>query len=47
MVFAPCVEGDSMFGIGDVQIEIAYALAIGLAFLCVAYGVLMWNKEDD
>ena len=36
-----------MFGIDDIQIEIAYSLAIGLALLCVGYGVLMWNKEDD
>jgi hypothetical protein len=36
-----------MFGIDDLQIEIAYALTIGLAVLCVVYGVLMWNKEDD
>jgi hypothetical protein len=41
------MEGDSMFGIGDVQIQVAYAMAIGLAILCVAYGVVMWNKEDD
>ena len=36
-----------MFGIDDIQIEVAYTLAIGLALLCVAYGVVMWNKEDD
>ena len=36
-----------MFGIDDIQIEVAYTLAIGLALLCVVYGVVMWNKEDD
>jgi hypothetical protein len=36
-----------VFGIVDVQIQIAYAIAIGLAAFCVAYGVMMWNKEDD
>jgi hypothetical protein len=41
------MEGGSMFGIEDLQIEIAYAIAIGLAVFCVVYGVMMWNKEDD
>lgn len=36
-----------MFGIDDVQIEIAYSIAIGLAVFCVANGVVVWNKEDD
>jgi hypothetical protein len=36
-----------MFGIDDIQIEVAYTLAIGLALLCVGYGVVKWNKEED
>ena len=36
-----------MFGIDDIQIEVAYTFAIGLALLCVVYGVVKWNKEED
>ena len=36
-------------GIDDPQIIIGYALTIGLALLCIAYGLLNWNKgaEED
>jgi hypothetical protein len=39
-----------MFGIEDPSVLSAYAFSIGLALLCVAYGLLNWNKggeEDD
>jgi hypothetical protein len=34
-----------MFDIEDVQIETAYS--IGMALLCVVYGVMKWNREED
>jgi hypothetical protein len=33
-----------MFGIPDPQIVAGYALAIGLAILCILYGLLNWNR---
>ena len=36
----------SVFGIEDVQFQLAYALAIGATLLCVAYGVAKWNEVD-
>jgi hypothetical protein len=36
-----------MFGIDDVQIEMAYCMAIGMALLGMVYGVMKWNKEED
>jgi hypothetical protein len=35
-----------VFGIEDVQIQLAYALSIGATLLCVAYGVVKWNEVD-
>jgi hypothetical protein len=38
-----------MLGFGDVWVFLAYALALGSVVLCVAYGILNWNKpvEDE
>jgi hypothetical protein len=38
--------GISVFGMEDVQIQPAHALAIGAASLCAAYGVAQWNEVD-
>ncbi len=34
-----------MLGISDPQIWIGYGLAIGWTVACIAYGILMWNRE--
>lgn len=36
-----------MFGIEDPQITFAYALSIGLAALCVLYGIRNWNNGGE
>jgi len=39
-----------MFGIEDPGVLVAYGLSIGLALLCIVYGLINWNKggeEDD
>ncbi len=36
-----------MLGLQDVSILLAYLLSAGSAVLCVVYGVLNWNKDDD
>jgi hypothetical protein len=36
-----------MLGIYDPWILIAYGLSIGLALVCVLYGMLNWNKGAD
>jgi hypothetical protein len=33
-----------MFGIPDPQIIVAYVLSIGLAIVCILYGLTHWNK---
>ena len=33
-----------MFGIPDPWVVLGYALAIGLAILCILYGLLSWNR---
>jgi hypothetical protein len=38
--------GISVFGIEDVQIQLAYALSIGATVLCIAYGAVKWNEVD-
>jgi hypothetical protein len=35
-----------MLGIQDPQIIVAYALCIGLALVCLVYGLLKWNQEE-
>jgi hypothetical protein len=35
-----------MLGIPDPQILVGYALSLGLAFACVVYGLLNWNRGD-
>jgi hypothetical protein len=36
-----------VFGIEDPQIILAYVLAIGVTIVCVVYGWLKWNKEEE
>ena len=36
-----------MFGIEDPAIWVAYLLSIVATVLCVAYGLLNWNRGDD
>ena len=36
-----------MFGIDDPWVWGGYLLSIGLIILCVAYGLLKWNKEEE
>jgi len=36
-----------MLGIDDPQIWIGYALAIGLALVCIIYGYLNWHMGVD
>lgn len=36
-----------MFGLPDPSIWLAYLLCIGSTVLCVVYGVLNWNRDDD
>lgn len=39
-----------MLGIEDPGVLAAYGLSIGLALLCIVYGLINWNKggeEDD
>jgi hypothetical protein len=33
-----------IFGIPDLQILLGYGLAIGFTLVCIAYGLLNWNK---
>ena len=35
-----------MLGIPDASIWLAYVLAIGSAVLCIAYGIVNWNKDN-
>jgi len=35
-----------MLGLSDPSILLAYLLSIGGAILCVAYGIVNWNKDD-
>jgi hypothetical protein len=34
----------TLLGIPDPWIALGYALAIGLALLCILYGILSWNR---
>jgi hypothetical protein len=36
-----------MLGIDDPWILLAYGLSIGLALVCVVYGLMNWNKGGD
>jgi len=36
-----------MFGIDDPGIWLAYLLCILSSLLCVAYGIINWNKGDE
>lgn len=36
-----------MLGFGDGWVTAAYLLAIGSAVLCVIYGLIHWNTNDD
>jgi len=35
-----------MLGLTDPGVIAAFLLSIGSALLCVAYGLINWNKED-
>lgn len=42
-----CVEGgESMFGISDPQIILAYVLCLLSSGLCVVYGISNWSKDS-
>ena len=36
-----------MFGLHDASILIAYLFCIGGTLLCVIYGIVNWNKDDN
>lgn len=36
-----------MLGMGDYQIFTVYVLCILSAVLCIAYGLIKWNKGED
>lgn len=36
-----------MLGFGDLGVTLAFLATLGSALLCVGYGVLRWNDEDD
>jgi hypothetical protein len=36
-----------VFGITDPWVVAGYALAIGLAILCILYGLLSWNRGTE
>jgi hypothetical protein len=37
----------SMLGFGDFGVTLAFLATLGSALLCIGYGVLHWNDEDD
>ncbi|MFA5312811.1 MAG: symporter small accessory protein [Methanomassiliicoccales archaeon] len=36
-----------MFGIEDPWVWSGYVLSIVLTIICVVYGILKWNKDED
>lgn len=36
-----------MFGLPDASIWIAYLLCIGATLLCVVYGAVNWNRDNE
>jgi hypothetical protein len=36
-----------MLGIEDKYVALAYVLCVASTILCVAYGIVMWNKGDE
>lgn len=36
-----------MLGLPDASILVAYLFSIGSAVLCVVYGIINWNKDND
>jgi len=36
-----------MFGLPDPSIWLAYFVCIGATILCVVYGIVNWNKDDE
>lgn len=36
-----------MLGISDPYILLAFLMSIALALVCIAYGVINWNKGDE
>ncbi len=36
-----------MLGIPDASIWLAYLLSVGGAILCIIYGILHWNKDNN
>jgi hypothetical protein len=36
-----------MLGFGDLGVTLAFLVTLGSAVLCVGYGVLHWNDEDE
>ena len=37
----------TMFGLNDASIILAYLCCAGGALLCVIYGIVNWNKNDE
>lgn len=35
-----------MLGLSDPSILLAYLLSLGGAILCIAYGIINWNKDN-
>ncbi len=36
-----------MFGLGDISIAIAMLGSVAVTGVCLVYGIINWNKEDD
>lgn len=36
-----------MFGLGDISIVIAMFGSVAVTLVCIIYGVITWNKNDD
>lgn len=36
-----------MFGLGDISIVIAMLGSVAVTGVCLVYGIINWNKDDD
>ena len=36
-----------MFGLGDISIAIAMLGSVAVTGVCLVYGIINWNKDDD
>ncbi|OQB13267.1 MAG: hypothetical protein BWY15_01897 [Firmicutes bacterium ADurb.Bin193] len=36
-----------MLGLPDASVWLAYLLSIGGAILCIVYGAVYWNRDDN